>query len=312
MSNVSKDSIASDGSPIGRLDIQLLRSLLAIARAPTLSSAAAQLNIPQPTMSLQMKRLEDRAGKMLFQPGRRGKPLRLSVHGERLVRHAERIIDAYEDAIDYLGAPELSGSFRIGIPELIAETGLGEVLARFKRIYEDVHLTIVPTTSERLKEMVDDGSIDARICVDESHPGKIKVLWSESFHWVCALDKAVLSKFPLPVGLLAANEPFREYICDVLDESGPQWFEAYSSDSIAKIYASAVAGETVAAVPRSLIKGDVVIVDGKNSLPSLAAASFAIYQGDEVANGGPKQKLVHAIGNFIQKKMNALICENYH
>lgn len=312
MATVLNDTMASDGSSIGRLDIQLLRSLLAIARAPTLSSAAAQLNIPQPTMSLQMKRLEDRAGKMLFKPGRRGKPLRLSVHGERLVRHAERIIDAYEDAVDFLGTPELSGAIKLGIPDLISSAGLQSVLSRFKSIYEDVELTVIPGNADKLKEMIDSGQIDARICIDEKHADKIQVLWSESFYWVCAKNKAIMSQYPLPVALVSEGEPFRDYVSGLLDEEGPQWFEAYTSDCLAKIYTAAGAGQVVAAVPASLIDVDVVVLDGENNLPDLGSISFAIYKGAGVSEGGNKEVLINALGDFIHQKMQKLSKAQYH
>lgn len=312
MASVLNYSMPSDGSSVGRLDIQLLRSLLAIARAPTLSSAAAELNIPQPTMSLQMKRLEDRAGKMLFKPGRRGKPLRLSVHGERLVRHAERIIDAYEDAVDFLGMPELSGAIKLGIPDLISPAGLQSVLSRFKSIYEDVELTVIPGNADKLKEMIDSGQIDARICTDEKHADKIQVLWSESFHWVCAKNKAIMSQYPLPVALVSEGEPFRDYISGLLDGGEAQWFEAYTSDCLAKIYTAAAAGQVVAAVPASLINVDVVVLDGENNLPGLGSISFAIYKGDGISEESNKEVLINALSDFIHEKMQKLSNAQYH
>lgn len=305
MKNIMDAPATSDDAYIGRLDIQLLRSFLAIARAPTLSKAAVELNIPQPTMSLQMKRLEDRAGKLLFEPGRRGKPLRLTLQGERLVGHAERIITAYEDTVDFLGSPELSGTLRLGIRGMVSETGIRNILSRFKAIYEDVQLTIIPARVGSFTKMIEEDSIDAFICTDKPHPSKVRVLWSELFHWVCAKDKTVLSKDPLPIALISDAEPFRKYISDLLDAKGLTWNEAYSSDSFAKIYASAAAGQTLAAVSASLINGDVTIVDDEISLPRLEQTTFSMYQSPRVSKDA--EKLIHALSEFIFLKTK---CKN--
>lgn len=306
MSKVLNMPVVSDNNSIGRLDIQLLKSFLEISRSPTLSSAAEKLKIPQPTMSLQMKRLEARAGKLLFELGRRGKPLRLTVHGERLVRHAERIIDAYEDTVNFLGMPELSGSLRLGIPDIISDTGLRDILSRFKAIYEDVDLTIVPASVEKIKEMVADGSIDASISLDINDSNKVRVLWSESYHWVCAKDKAVLFQDPLPVALVSDRDPLRDTISERLNKKGQQWVEAYTSDSMAKIYASCAGGQTVAAVAASLINSDVTIVDGEKNLGELPDRTFAIYQSPSASKDNNAERLIHAMGEFVSLKMQKL------
>lgn len=291
---------------IGRLDIQLLISLVAISKSPTLSSAAEKLHIPQPTMSLQMKRLEERAGHMLFMPGRRGKPLRLSVYGERLVRHATRIIEAYEDAIQSLSAAGVSGPIRLGIPALLAESGLHGVLNRIRNIYEDVNLTVIAADAQALKNMVADGRLDARICVDETHEYEGRVLWTESFHWVVGPDRKLLSRYPLPVALVRSGEPFRDYVAQLLDETGPQWFEAVTSDSMAKLYAAATSGQAVAAVPKSLITKDVAIVDGEMDLPELVQIPFAMYLSSSAQRNPQTLRIATSLGDFIEEKMRDL------
>lgn len=302
------DEEAAFRNSIGRLDIQLLRSLLAISRSPTLSSAANQLNIPQPTMSLQMKRLEDRAGRALFEPGRRGKPMRLSVHGTRLVRHAERIIEAYEDAVQYLATPEMEGEVRIGIPDLIAETGIGAVLARLKGIYEDVSLRVVAADADKLRTLVVNGDLDARICVDNDHEAEGRVLWSETFHWVCSPDRACLEQSTLPMGLVAEPEPFRGYVIDRLEQmTENEWFESYTSDSMAKIYGAAAAGSVISAVPRSIVSGDVVTIDGELGLPNLSACSFAMYKANRKQLPSNTDKVLDAIGDFVEDKMGRIV-----
>ncbi len=66
MSNTPPDKLVPKMT-VGRLDIVLLQSLIALSESASLNKAARKLNIPQPTMSLQLKRLEERTGRELFE-----------------------------------------------------------------------------------------------------------------------------------------------------------------------------------------------------------------------------------------------------
>lgn len=301
------DTLYSDVSPIGRLEIQLLRSFLAISKAPTLSSAALSMNIPQPTMSLQMKRLEDRTGRLLFEPGRRGKPLRLSVEGERLVRHAERIIEAYDDAVQYLAKPSMSGKLRVGIPELISESGIGVVLSRFKSIHGGTEIKVVAANSDELKDLIIEDEIDVRICCDSIHPDHARFLWSEPFHWVCASDRKCMRKKALPIGLISKPEPYRKYVVGVLNKNSVNWNEFYTSDSMVKIYGAVASGKVIAAIPKSLITKDVVIVDDQLGLEELSPIAFAMYRSPHTRDNEEIDTLVESLGEFIEDKMDQIV-----
>ncbi len=294
----------ADQASLGRLDIQLLQSLLAIAHSPTLSSAAERLNIPQPTMSLQMKRLEKRAGKLLFEPSRRGRPLKLSVHGERLVRHAERVMEAYEDAVNCLNCEALTGSFTLGVPELICESGLRTVLTRFKNIFSDVNLTIVISDEKSLETMLDEGKISARICIDGDHQNKGRLLWSEPFVWVSANDAIIEENESLPIALYSKKEPFGQYVRGLLDESDKDWHEVFESDCLTKLLASTISGECLAVLPKSSVNDELISFDKDSGLPELEIIPFVIYNAEGLDDD--ELKISGTLSDFIEEKMGLL------
>ena len=217
---------------VGRLDITLLKSLVAVSESSSLSSGAMKLNIPQPTMSLQLKRLEERAGRQLFEPGGRGKPVRLSRHGERLVEYAKRIIEIYDEATLYLISPELSGEVRVGIPEWFAESGLNEVLARFKEIYGDVQIKLVAAPSNRLRAQIIRGELDVCVSITGDSLEPASQIWKEPLHWVANKDLRCLKRKFLPVGLFSEPCPFRDHVIRHLESLGRSWREEYVSDSV--------------------------------------------------------------------------------
>ena len=78
------------------LELRHLRSLLAITRSPTLSSAAARLHLTQSALSHQIRAMETYYGLALFERQPRG--LRLTLAGKRLVTLARSVLPQVEDA----------------------------------------------------------------------------------------------------------------------------------------------------------------------------------------------------------------------
>ena len=68
------------------MDIELLRNFLEIARLGSMTKAASSLHISQPTLSVQMKSLEEVLGRKLFR--KEGRNLVMTEEGELLERRA--------------------------------------------------------------------------------------------------------------------------------------------------------------------------------------------------------------------------------
>ena len=72
------------------LDIDQLRTFVAIADTGSFTRAAEIVHKTQSAVSMQMKRLEDRVGKAIFE--RDGRLSKLTDEGERLLDYARRIV----------------------------------------------------------------------------------------------------------------------------------------------------------------------------------------------------------------------------
>ena len=84
------------------LDIQLLRTVMAIARTGRISAAAEELALSQPAVTKQLQRMEDRLGVRLFE--RRARGVEPTVYGQALVRRGQLIARQLGDTLDELQA----------------------------------------------------------------------------------------------------------------------------------------------------------------------------------------------------------------
>lgn len=294
------------GPPIvGRLDIQLLRSLIAVAEASTISAAAKSLNLTQPTLSLQLKRLEERSGQILFEPSRQGRSRRLTDHGIRLVGYAKRIISAYDEAILYLTYPDLTGEIRLGIPEWFAEAGLNTILAQFKEMHPDVQLRVTALPSNQLRRLITEKQLDVTIATLGDKLKPIGSTWREPLHWVASHDLNCLEKKILPVGLYVGPCPCRDQITSYLAGMGISWREEYVSQSLATISTAVAAGLAVTALPKIAISSELKIIDDLDGFDQLPAIELGIFRSERSEDRSDLNDLIRNLTDFIDTKTNA-------
>src|SRR5918998_1756506 len=96
------------------IDTDHLRTLVAIVDTGSFTKAAEAVAKTQSAVSMQMKKLEERIGRPLFE--RDGRMSRLTADGERLLPYARRMLKLQAEALSaFEGA--LSGSVRLGVPD---------------------------------------------------------------------------------------------------------------------------------------------------------------------------------------------------
>ena len=113
------------------LDIDQLRTFVAISDTGSFTKAADIVHKTQSAVSMQMKRLEERLGRPVFE--RDGRASRLSDDGERLLDYARRIVRLNAECVASFNEADLTGRVRLGLPDDYAECYLPEILARFSR-----------------------------------------------------------------------------------------------------------------------------------------------------------------------------------
>src|SRR3954470_16892630 len=149
------------------MEMNQLRYVVALARTGNFSRAAEQCNVSQPSLSQQIKKLEDELGERLFD--RMKRQTKLTSQGESLYRRAVFILDEAEMAVREASEAKslISGTCTIGVLPTIAPYFLPETIVLFAQKYPGVEIVVQEDTTAQLLKQVMTYEIDFAIA---SHP----------------------------------------------------------------------------------------------------------------------------------------------
>ncbi|MFQ3239027.1 MAG: LysR family hydrogen peroxide-inducible transcriptional activator [Olleya marilimosa] len=165
------------------MTITQLSYVLAVAENQNFTKAAQKCFVTQPTLSMQIQKLEDQLDILIFD--RSKKPIELTEVGKKIVTQARNIVnESYriQDIVDqekgYIG-----GEFKIGIIPTVMPTLLPMFLTNFVKKYPKVKLKIEELTTEEIISRINDGHLDAAIAATplENENIKERVLYFEPF-----------------------------------------------------------------------------------------------------------------------------------
>lgn len=237
------------------LDLELLRSFVAVVDAGGFTRAGERVHRTQSTVSQQIKRLEDDLGQQLLD--RSGKDVTPTDAGERLLSYARRLLSLAEEARDVLGRPSSEGAVRLGINEDFAAYRLTKLLASFARARPGLRLDVRADQSIYLRRDLERGELDLAL-LKRAAGGKDGIgVWPERVHWVDSRShpcNAKADSVPLiffPTGCL-----YRTRAIHAIEAAGRRWHMAYTSSSLAGIQAAVAAGLGLSILPEIAIQAD--------------------------------------------------------
>jgi DNA-binding transcriptional LysR family regulator len=278
------------------LDLDLLRSFVAIVELGGFTRAGERLGRTQSTISLQMKRLEDGLGKRLLE--RDGRSVAVTPEGERLLGYARRILALTEEAREAVAEPEVEGVVRLGTPEDFATHRLPRVLADFARNHPRVALEVQCQLTVLLLEGFERGEFDlVLIKRDPEGPGAGDRVWREPLVWSGGPGFDFDSEAPLPLVLSPQPCVYRKRAVEALDRSGRPWRVAYTSTSLAGAIAAVEAGLGVTVLPKDMIPNRLRVLNGESGLPDLADTEIALLRAPNLSPAGQRlaDHIVHAL-----------------
>ncbi|MBO6291112.1 MAG: LysR family transcriptional regulator [Selenomonas sp.] len=145
------------------MEIKDMRAFYAIVEEGNISHAAQRLDIAQPALSRQMKRLETSLGVQLFERGSRR--IRLTDAGKVMyarVEHILGIVDGAVREITEMGSG-VAGSVRLGTITTSGAMLVPELLSEFHRRYPQVTYQIWEAEGARILELLDNRVIEIGI-----------------------------------------------------------------------------------------------------------------------------------------------------
>lgn len=271
------------------LDLDLLRTLAAVADTGSFSLAAHRVGRSQSAVSMQIQKLETMLGKQLLHRG--PKKVAPTPAGTDLLAYARRLLKISDEAWASVTRPEETGVVRLGVPEDYAVSLLTPILETFGRDHPRVTVDLVCGPSPGLAEAIEAESLDLAIVTRfAGYPAE--VLRREPMVWVASPRHAAWERKPLPVALFQTFAA-RANILKVLADTDTAFERAYSSASPAGMITIVQAGLAVAGMALCGVPPSLKIVGENEGLPPLPDLEIGLLRGG--SDSGPAQRLREAI-----------------
>ncbi|MFA7678937.1 MAG: LysR family transcriptional regulator [Pigmentiphaga sp.] len=175
------------------MDLKQLSYFVTTVACGSMSRAAIQLGLSQPSLSRQIRLLEEELGDALF--FRHGRGVKPTDIGVKLDEHARLILAQADKAmadIQNLKARP-SGKVTVGIPSRLVRVIAPALLSTFNETMPNAVITIAEGLSSNLKEWLDDGRIDIALLYDPlgTLAHRAQLVWSESLNLMCLVGGAM-------------------------------------------------------------------------------------------------------------------------
>ena len=165
------------------MTITQLLYVLAVAEHKNFTKAAQNCHVTQPTLSMQVQKLEEELNVQIFD--RTKKPIELTNVGQKIVSQAKNIVAEAERINDIVDQEKgfIGGEFKLGIIPTIMPTLLPMFLKTYVKKYPKVKLKIEELTTEEIINRLQDGNLDGAIAATPLQIDSIRerVLYYEPF-----------------------------------------------------------------------------------------------------------------------------------
>ena len=212
---------------IRNLDLTALRSFTAVADAGGVTRAAAQLNLTQSAVSMQLKRLEEQLGLALLD--RSARTIALTPQGEQLLAYARRLLALNDEAWGRLTHPAFEGSLDFGVPHDIIYPYVPGVLQGFAAAYPRVKLQLHSLYTSGLKELLARGEMDLILTTEAGVDAGGETLNREPLVWAGAPGGQAWRQRPLRYAS-CGHCVFKRPALEALEAAGIPWELAVEFD----------------------------------------------------------------------------------
>ena len=165
------------------MTITQLLYVLAVSEHKNFTKAAQNCHVTQPTLSMQVQKLEEELNVQIFD--RTKKPIELTNVGKKIVNQAKNIVAEADRIADIVDQEKgfIGGEFKLGIIPTVMPTLLPMFLKTYVKRYPKVKLKIEELTTDEIINRLEEGNLDGAIAASPLNVDNIKerVLYYEPF-----------------------------------------------------------------------------------------------------------------------------------
>ena len=267
------------------LELDLLKTLIAIAETGNFSSAAETVFRTPSAISMQVKKIEELVDRPVFV--RDSRSVSLTPDGLLLLEHARRVLALNNEMVARFVTPDVSGVVRMGAPDDAAERLLPEMLRRCGHSHPCVTVDVIVEESVVLIDHIKKSNLDlALITCEAGFDGdqRAEILLREKLVWAGLKCGVAAEKNPLPVSVWEEECIWRTAGINSLKEQGIEHRVAFQSANISGQKAAILADLAVAPIPASAVGGDIVKVAKLSNLAPLPDYAMGLITADNLSS----------------------------
>ncbi len=276
-----------------QLDVESLRTLLAVLDWGSMTRAAQHLGMSQSAVSWKVKRLEQRVGRPLLR--RNGHDLDLTPEGRALIDDARSIVETHDRMVQRLRNPDFTGTLKVGSNEEVGGARLAGILGRFRALHPAATIEFIIDQSRSLRPMLERDRLDVaviQVTEEEVRPDDA-VLWTEQLCWATHRETPY-QEGTVPLISYGSNGFYRPVIEPILDQAGLRYEYTVAAPTTTAIRAALEAGLGVAVVAERLLDEEVVEWSRAAELEKLPIACQIVR-----TSPGPSSAIVHSVVEAI-------------
>ncbi|HSW05305.1 LysR substrate-binding domain-containing protein [Aquabacterium sp.] len=281
------------------VDMRVLRSFISVVETGSVTETARRLGRTQPAITLQMKRLEELTGRVLFKPESR-RPV-LTSEGEIVLSYSRAILKMHDELQARLSSADLEGHVVLGTPDLYAAYLLPSILALFRQAYPRIQVELRCSLSTPLLGLVQRGQVDIALVTRMPGFSGGEVVRQEQLIWVEAEGQDVHLEEPVPLALLPPGNIYRDYAIEGLERAGRRWRIACVSESIGGLQAAVFAGMAVSVVCKSALVHGMRQIGIHEYFPPLPKVDLLLYRAS-----GPATSAAMALHDYLARFLGSV------
>lgn len=142
------------------MDVKDMKCFMAVVEAGSINAAAKQVHIAQPSLSRQMKLLEEKLGVKLFERGKR--KLQLTEAAHLLYNRADQVLERINNTVKEMKNLDAGthGTLCIGAVTSFGVTILPGIIQMFRNLFSDISFQLWEGETNRIIELLNRGSIE--------------------------------------------------------------------------------------------------------------------------------------------------------
>jgi LysR family hydrogen peroxide-inducible transcriptional activator len=235
------------------ISVRALGYLVALAEEEHFGRAAERCFVSQPTLSAQIKKLEEQLGVQLVERNQRR--VMVTELGHEIADRARGVLNGVDEIVAVARAHQdpLAGELRVGLIPTVGPYLLPRIMARLKREFPRLRLMLLEYQTEELLERLSDGSLDLAVLADtiDTEAYDSQTLYDEDFVVALPADHRLAGRRRLAIEdlddetllLLEEGHCLSDQaleVCSRIRVEQPQDFRATSLETLRQMVAAGI------------------------------------------------------------------------